>query len=177
MISLSLLMVYTILGKDKLIRNTVRGDTNRGGGQYDPENNILTFDPLVGVEHINDDQMGKNISDQKGNGKATSPASIFLHEAGHFLNYRNDYEGSSVLFEIEDKLFTNLEERRVIRDVENPFAAKKSGNGESPRTNHGGIPSTFSSPTSTKPTGVTPAIRRQIAVEKAIKEAIKGNKN
>jgi len=32
MISLSLLLVYTILGKDKLIRNTVRGDTNRGGG-------------------------------------------------------------------------------------------------------------------------------------------------
>jgi len=31
MISLSLLLVYTILGKDKLIRNTVRGDTNRGG--------------------------------------------------------------------------------------------------------------------------------------------------
>jgi len=32
MISLSLLLVYTILGNDKLIRNTVRGDTNRGGG-------------------------------------------------------------------------------------------------------------------------------------------------
>ena len=33
MISLSLLLVYTILGNDKMVRNTVRGDTNRGGGK------------------------------------------------------------------------------------------------------------------------------------------------
>jgi len=32
MISLSLLLVYTILGVDRMVRNTVRGDTNRGGG-------------------------------------------------------------------------------------------------------------------------------------------------
>ena len=34
MISLSLLLVYTILGNDKMVRNTVRGDTNRGGEIY-----------------------------------------------------------------------------------------------------------------------------------------------
>jgi len=33
MISLSLILVYTILGNDKMVRNTVRGDTNRGGGK------------------------------------------------------------------------------------------------------------------------------------------------
>lgn len=33
MISLSLLLGYPILGKDKMVRNTVRGDTNRGGGK------------------------------------------------------------------------------------------------------------------------------------------------
>ncbi|HRN91334.1 MAG TPA: RHS repeat-associated core domain-containing protein [Ferruginibacter sp.] len=146
-------------------------------GQYDPENSIITFDPLVGLEHVNDDQIDKSISEQVGNGKVTSPASIFLHEAGHFLNFKKDYEGSRVLLEIEDKLFTNLEERRVIRDVENPFALKKSKNGESPRTNHGGIQSTFATPTSTKPTGVTPWLRKQIALEKHLNKIRKGGNN
>ena len=148
-------------------------------GQYDDKKNVLSIDPLVGIEHVKKDQMGKSTLETKGNGKATSPASIFLHEVGHFLNFKEDPAGTNYRQynpTSKIKLFDTKEEKRVIQLVENPFAIKKAAYGESPRTNHGGIPSTFATPTSTIPTGVTPQIRRMIATEKALKDAKKGSK-
>ena len=140
-------------------------------GAYDDKNNILSIDPLVGIEHVNNDQMGKNMNTEaKGNGKVTSPASIFLHEVGHFVNFMEHPKDANYrAYKTKDKLYTTKEEQNVIQLVENPFAIKKAANGESPRTNHGGIPSTFESPTSTKVTGVT----RQVKLERAIKAATK----
>jgi len=60
MISLSLLLVYTILGKDKLIRNTVRGDTNRGGGYATSVGGQATLSASVGVNFF----VGINTNDK-----------------------------------------------------------------------------------------------------------------
>jgi RHS repeat-associated protein len=181
--------MYTILNYSKgenIAEKALTGDfvTNvvygSGKGEYNDKTNTISIDPLVGIEHINDDQMGKALSETKGNGKATSPAAIFLHEVGHFMNFMEDPKAATYRqynpTSTNDKLFGTKEEKRVIQLVENPFAIKKATNGESPRTNHGGIPSVVASPTSTKIIGVTPQIRRQIATEKAIKAAIKGSK-
>ena len=42
-------------------------------GGYDDKANVLSIDPLVGIEHVNDDQMKKNMNTEaEGNGQVTS---------------------------------------------------------------------------------------------------------
>ncbi len=173
--------IFNYIKEDETFEKGLNGDFSTAiehsktkDGQYDKDNGIIYINPLTGVEHVNDDQVGKKMSEQQGNGQATSPALLFLHEVGHFVNYmQNDKSKAAFIYrrKIADKLFSNKEEKNVITQVENPCAIKNSANGEAPRTNHGGIPSTMESPTSTKIVGLSPVARRQIAVEKAIKEA------
>lgn len=173
--------IFNYIKGDETFETGLTGDfstpiehSNMKEGQYDQDNNILYMNPMTGIEHVNDDQVGKKMSEQKGNGKTTSPASLFLHEVGHFVNFMQSDESTAAAKyrkKIADKLYTDKEEKKVIREVENPFAQRNVASGETPRTNHSGLPSTMESPTSTKIVGLSPFARRQIAVEKVMKEA------
>jgi RHS repeat-associated protein len=124
-------------------------------GEYNRDDNTIKIDPLVGFEHVNDDQMKKGTYEREGNGSITSPAILLLHEIAHFSNYKDNADAVIERKKVIDPLFTNAEEKKVITTVENPFVLKKKSNGESPRTNHGGIAVITESPTSTKKVDLT----------------------
>ena len=95
--------------------------------------------------------MKKPAENMQGNGKVTSPALNFFHELGHFLNFSE--KPADYLFRqynTTDPLFNNKEEKKVINEVETPFAIKKH---EDTRTNHGGVAVNVDSPTSTRGKG------------------------
>ncbi len=107
----------------------------------------IQYDPLQGLELVNDDQVSLPKEKRRGNGKIQSPAIGFLHELGHFIN---EIENVSEMIErttIKDDLMHDCEEDNVIINYENPFAEQK---GEPSRTNHSGITRTVESPTSRK---------------------------
>ncbi len=148
-------------------------------GQYDDKNNTLNFDPLVGIENVNNDQMKKPSYEMQGNGKTNSPAAIFLHEVGHFNNFMDDPAAASYrqYRAKRDALFSNPEEKNVIKEVENPFTVKKKANGEAVRTNHGGIPILVNSPTSTIKISLTPSEKHTRFLAELQKQMRKKGKN
>ncbi len=120
-------------------------------GQFNDKTGKISIDPLVGLEHVNDDQMKKPAQDMQGNGKVTSPGLNFFHELGHFVNFME--HPADFLFranKTKDPLYTTKEEKKVINEVETPFAIKKH---EYTRTNHGGVAVHVDNPTSTQGRG------------------------
>lgn len=70
-------------------------------------------------------------------GNAISPATSLLHEMAHAAGYDSDYNGFKQRKQDPniDPVWGDPEERRVIQDIENPFAVLK---GEGQRTSHNG---------------------------------------
>ena len=99
---------------------------------YDPNTNNLIYHPRSGLK--------------TSDGGKQSPALGLLHELGHAQGDLTSPDTQRVRAKVSHSKFGNLEEKRVIEDIENP-AAKKLGEGT--RSDHGGTPYTTVSPTTT----------------------------
>ncbi len=80
-------------------------------------------------------------------GGKQSPALGLLHELGHAKGYLDNPRKNDKLHGTHDHSYDNLEEKRVIKNIENP-AAKKLG--EATRRGHGGSAFRTTGPTSTR---------------------------
>lgn len=80
-------------------------------------------------------------------GGKQSPALGLLHELGHAKGYLDNPRKNDKLHGTHDHSYDNLEEKRVIKNIENP-AAKKLG--EATRRGHGGSAFRTAGPTTTR---------------------------
>jgi len=147
---------------DDLIMIDYKKDSD---GKYDTKSNTILIDPLVGTEMVNDGQLKKHPLDFEGNGKVQSPATTFLHEVSHAVEYHRDSDAyeSKTGGSKPNKTYDFEEEKRVITKVETPFAKKK---GEGTRTNHGGVPIYTEGPTSHKKVSITDKHKNRIEFRK-----------
>ncbi|MEZ5044489.1 MAG: SpvB/TcaC N-terminal domain-containing protein [Saprospiraceae bacterium] len=92
-------------------------------------------------------------------GGKQSPALGLLHELGHAKGYIDNSRENNRLVDMHDSHYDNLEEKRVIKGIENPAARKL---GEATRKGHGGSTFRTTGPTSTKRPARSPrTVRRQ----------------
>jgi len=98
-----------------------------GNDRYDPNTRTVYWDPHSAL--------------QTTTGGHQTPALGLGHEMAHATGDRHQ---NAVLSNTPDRRYDNKEERRVIRNYENPAAREL---GESPRYNHGGVPYNVNCPT------------------------------
>ncbi|NRB48378.1 MAG: hypothetical protein HRU41_11950 [Saprospiraceae bacterium] len=103
------------------------------GLAFSPHKHRVYYHPRSGLKT---DQGGKQ-----------SPALGLLHELGHAKGYLDNPTENDRLHGTHDHHYDNLEEKRVIKNIENPAARKL---GEATRTGHGGRGFRTIGPTSTK---------------------------
>lgn len=84
---------------------------------------------------------------QTDGGGKQSPALGLLHELGHAKGYLDNPRKNDRLHGMHDHQYDNLEEKRVIKNIENPAARKL---GEATRTGHGGRGFRTAGPTTTR---------------------------
>ena len=98
-----------------------------GNDRYDPNTRTVYWDPHSALRTTT--------------GGNQTPALGLGHEMGHATG---DRQQNAVLSNTPDQRYDNKEERRVIRNYENPAAREL---GESPRYNHAGTPYNVNCPT------------------------------
>lgn len=106
---------------------------------------VINFNSTAGLETVSNDQVKVPLSQRVGSGNIQSPALGFLHEVGHFIGYSKDKKAYMNRIGEDHPLYHDMEEKRVIEQIENPAATKL---GEPTRTNHSGTPVKTKGPTS-----------------------------
>ena len=97
--------------------------------RYESENTTLYWNPSVGL-----------ISEH--NLYSVTPAEILNHEGAHALRDYIDSDGQGNDYKVLDNTYGNMEEKRVIENIETPTAYKlgRLKDGEKSRINHFGTP-------------------------------------
>ncbi|MCZ2083892.1 MAG: hypothetical protein LC112_06430 [Flavobacteriales bacterium] len=146
-----------------------------GSNEFNPnggkDNLKLSYNPRLGTQLVNDDQVGKRPSDMQANGKTQTPAMGFLHEVGHFMGWTIDEGKTNLdLFNVKDPLYENASERFAIEYYETPAATNLK---EPTRSNHSGIPIITSGPTATNFVNYQSEIRTAKAIKASIENSLK----
>lgn len=95
---------------------------------------------------------------QTDGGGKQSPALGLLHELGHAKGYLDNPRKNDRLHGTHDHQYDNLEEKRVIKNIENPAARKL---GEATRKGHGGRGFRTAGPTTTRRAAKRPKTHRR----------------
>lgn len=106
---------------------------NLDGLAFSPQRQRVYYHPRSGLQT---DEGGKQ-----------SPALGLLHELGHAKGYLDNPRKNNRLHGTHDHHYDNLEEKRVIKNIENPAARKL---GEATRSGHGGRGFRTAGPTTTR---------------------------
>ena len=132
---------------------------------------VIKFDPKVGIALVNNDQVGKPVDQQEENGDVQSPALGLLHEFDHFVEFAKD-NGKTISDNqsIEDAIYGNKEEKRVVTGTETQAAGRL---GEPTRTNHSGVPVITQGPTSQVKVDDIPQVKFMKMQRQAIQNATK----
>lgn len=114
------------------------------GLAFSPQRHRVYYHPRSGLQT---DQGGKQ-----------SPALGLLHELGHAKGYLDNPRKNDKLHGTHDHHYDNLEEKRVIKNIENPAARKL---GEATRRGHGGRGFRTAGPTNTRRAAKKPRTQRR----------------
>ena len=148
-------------------------------GEYRRQIKTIYFDPLIGLEHVSDEQAKlqnqneiSNI-DLVGIGKFTTPGALFVHEEGHAYNDLFFPEMAKTNREIPDELYQNSNEAQVTKEFENKFKLLHPDK-EDTRTNHSGIGRYFLEPDSQELNpNKTSSDERKIEINKVYRKNLK----
>lgn len=131
------------LTKHKKTVNIIR-TKDLDGLAFNPHRHRVFYHPRSGLQ-------------TDGGGKQ-SPALGLLHELGHAKGYLDNPRKNDRLHGTHDSHYDNLEEKRVIKNIENPAARKL---GESTRKGHGGRGFRTAGPTTTRRAAKKPRTQRR----------------
>ena len=103
-------------------------NTNSAANPTENDNTFIVWDPGMG--------MGFRDNGEKG---GRSPAEVLLHELGHTQSYFSDPDQHMIDSRTKAGRYGNVEERDIIRSIENAAAIILRGNNAVERSHHKGV--------------------------------------